>query len=224
MGLSGTGAVTIWHDLLPEAKDAFYQWHNHEHMPERVGIPGFRRGRRYIAVQGAPEYFNLYEADSPEVLAGQDYLTRLNSPTPWTRELVVSFRNVARAICCVLYSAGVGQGGCMLTLRFDVAEAAAHTVAELLCQHILPPLVDRSGIVGVHLCRADEQGSRIETAEKHLRNQNTLVPRWIILVEGISAAAVQAAEVALRKDMAIRGHPLQQTNAATYVLESQRCK
>jgi hypothetical protein len=63
------GVVAIWHDLLPEAKDAFYEWHNREHMPERAGIPGFRRGRRYIATAGGPEYFNLYEADSPRCSA-----------------------------------------------------------------------------------------------------------------------------------------------------------
>ena len=144
MSLYGHGAVTIWHDLLPQAKDNFYAWHNHEHMPERVGIPGFRRGRRYIAERGVPEYFNLYEADSPEVLSGQDYLNRLNAPTPWTREVVVSFRNVTRAICRVVFSGGVGQGGHMLTLRFDLLGAnawgsdghrcvAAHQAQSLLC-------------------------------------------------------------------------------------------
>ena len=87
MSLAGLGAVCIWHDLLPEARDDFHQWHNREHMPERVGIPGFRRGRRYVAVGSTPEYFNLYEADSPEVLGGQDYLNRLNAPTEWTRRV-----------------------------------------------------------------------------------------------------------------------------------------
>ena len=50
MSLAGSGAVCIWHDIAPEATDEFYQWHNREHMPERVGIPGFRLGRRYIAL------------------------------------------------------------------------------------------------------------------------------------------------------------------------------
>ena len=59
MSLAGLGAVCIWHDLLPEASDDFYQWHNREHMPERVGIPGFRRGRRFIAVAGEPDVFQL---------------------------------------------------------------------------------------------------------------------------------------------------------------------
>jgi hypothetical protein len=50
MSLAGLGVVCIWHDLLPEARDEYHQWHNREHMPERVGIPGFRRGRRYVAI------------------------------------------------------------------------------------------------------------------------------------------------------------------------------
>lgn len=88
MSFAGTGVVAIWHDLLPEARDEFYEWHNREHMPERAGIPGFLRGRRYVALDAGPTYFNLYEADSVQVLGGQDYLSRLNSPTAWTQQSV----------------------------------------------------------------------------------------------------------------------------------------
>ena len=223
MSLSGLGVVTIWHDLLPEAKDNFYEWHNREHMPERVGIPGFRRGRRYIALQGTPEYFNLYEADSPEVLSGQDYLQRLNAPTPWTREVVASFRNVARGICRVLYSAGVGQGAVMLTLRFDVPQDAQAGIVRLLRQQVLPAIVDLRGITGVHLCRADEDGSRVETAEKKARTDGTAIPRWILLVEGISARAVEAAAQQVRTAMAAHA-AVTDLDQAVYLLEYQRCK
>ena len=81
MSLAGMGVVALWHDLVPDAKEEFYEWHSRERMPERVGIPGFRRGRRYVAVNGAPEFFVLYEADSPEVLGGIDFLNRLNAPS-----------------------------------------------------------------------------------------------------------------------------------------------
>ena len=222
MSLNGLGVVTIWHDLLPEAKDNFYEWHNREHMPERVGIPGFRRGRRYIALQGTPEYFNLYEADSPEVLSGQDYLQRLNAPTPWTREVVASFRNVARGICRVLYSAGVGQGAVMLTLRFDLSPDAQAGIARLLRAQILPTIVDLRGITGVHLCRADEDASRVETAEKKARTDGTAIPRWILLVEGISARAVETG--AQQVQTAIAAHAVFNLNQAVYLLEYQRCK
>jgi len=223
MSLHGLGVVAIWHDLLPQAKANFYEWHNREHMPERVGIPGFLRGRRYIAVHGTPEYFNLYEALSPEVLSGQDYMQRLNSPTPWTREVVASFRGVARSICRVLYSGGVGQGAVMVTVRFAVESSAETEVTRLLRQEALPRACDMAVIVGAHLCRADEAGSRVETAEKKARNDATEVPSWILLVEAISVDAAEACVLQvitqLRECNGVHG-----IDQATYRLEYQRCK
>src|SRR5436190_164513 len=52
MSLAGTGAVAIWHDLLPDATEDFYEWHNREHMPERVGIPAANRARAIEALVG----------------------------------------------------------------------------------------------------------------------------------------------------------------------------
>ena len=58
MSLAGQAVVAIWNGIAPEGRTEFYEWHNREHMPERVGIPGFRRGRRYIAKYGTPEYLH----------------------------------------------------------------------------------------------------------------------------------------------------------------------
>ena len=222
MSLAGLGVVVIWHDLLPESVPEFYQWHTREHMPERAGISGFRRGRRYVATAGGPSYFNLYEADSLEVLGGPDYLARLNDPTPWTRKVVASFRNVTRGICRVLYSAGVGQGGAMLTLRFQVSDDAAEATVAALRQRLLPPLVDCNGISGVHLCRADDAVSRIETAEKKVRAEGTQIPRWVLLVEGTASYAVEAAAVQTRAGLADFG--VSAFDQACYRFEYQRCK
>jgi hypothetical protein len=225
MSLAGLGAVCIWHDLMPEARDDFHQWHNREHMPERVGIPGFRRGRRYVAVAGTPEYFNLYEADSAEVLGGQDYLNRLNAPTEWTRRVVPSFRNVSRSICRVVYTGGVGQGGFLLTQRFDVAEPDRPHVVEALRQRLLPPLGDNKGIAGVHLCLADESISKVETAEKKARADTTQVPTWIVLIEGNSSADVSTAGAALSAQLQPwLGARCADIATSVYQLEYSRCK
>ena len=220
MSLAGLGAVCIWHDLLPEAVDEFYQWHNREHMPERLGIPGFRRGRRFIAVAGAPTYFNLYEADNAEVLGGRDYLQRLDSPTAWTRRVVASFRRVSRSICRVAYSEGVGEGGFMLTQRFDVDAAGAERTSEALRRRLLPPLADRKGIAGVHLCLADEAISRIETAEKKARSEATAIPGWIVLIEGTSEIDVRGAGESLTADLhALPGMPAPAIITSIYQLQ-----
>jgi hypothetical protein len=194
-------------------------------MPERVGIPGFRRGRRYVAIAGTPEYFNLYEADSAEVLCGQDYLNRLNAPTEWTRQVVPSFRNVSRSICRVIYTHGVGQGAFILTQRFDVGERDRPQVVKALRQRLLPPLCDNKGIAGVHLCLADESISKVETAEKKARADTTQVPTWIILIEGNSSADVGAAGAALEKELQpLIGAAASPILTSVYQLEFSRCK
>lgn len=223
MGLIGGGAVCIWHDLLPDALDDFYEWHNREHMPERVGIPGFRRGRRYIAIEGAPEYFNLYEADSAEILGGQDYLNRLNAPTPWTQRVIPHFRNVARSICRVAFTNGTGSGGIMLTMRFAIDALRRDGTVEALRRRILPPVVYRKGVTGVHLCLADEAVSNIVTAERRARaNDATAVPSWVLLIEGVSQEDVSGAADDIAPTLA--AHEARDMERAVYRLENTRLK
>lgn len=183
MALAGKGAVAIWHDIAPEGREAFYAWHGREHMPERAAIPGFLRGRRYVAVAGVPEFFNLYETSATSVLAGRDYLERLNHPTPWTVETVRHFRGVARSLCEVAHTRGDGEGGLVATFRYDVdaPRAAAHRVR---MGEAIDRLVEANGVAGAHLLVADEAASAIETAEKKARAGGTEIPRWIVLVEG----------------------------------------
>ena len=184
MSLAGEGAVAIWHDIAPEGRAEFYAWHGEEHMPERVGIPGFLRGRRYVAIDADLEFFNLYEAQSVEVLKGQDYAARVNAPTPWTFSAVKHFRSVARAICRVSHTSGPAQGGLIATLRYDVPDniASAHKAA--LLRGLVPDLLATRGVAGVHLLTADAQASGIATAEQKARGVDHAVPRWVLLVEG----------------------------------------
>ncbi len=128
MPLLGTAVVAIWNGIKPAARADFYEWHSREHMLERVGIPGFLRGRRLIAEKGHPEWFTLYEVEDPRVLAGADYLARLNAPTDWTKRVVPSFTDVTRSLCRTTFTTGPGVGGSMATIRCD---AAAGRSAEL---------------------------------------------------------------------------------------------
>jgi hypothetical protein len=183
MSLAGKGAVAIWHDIAPEGRNEFYAWHGHEHMPERAGIPGFLRGRRYVGVQGTPEFFNLYETVSRFTVTGADYLGRLNAPTPWTVATIRHFRNVARSLCEVAASFGDGQGGLVATLRYDVDAASAADHRKRLAQETLAEIAEARGVAGCHLLIADEAASAVETAEKRVRAEKNLIPRWIVLIE-----------------------------------------
>jgi hypothetical protein len=193
MNLAGRGIVAIWHDIVQEGQAEFYEWHNREHMPERMGIPGFRRGRRYIAVQGTPQFFCFYEGDDPGVVAGPAYLERLNNPSEWTRKVMPYFRNMSRSVCNVRYSEGPGEGGFIATLRFS----AANKDEDALIESGLPKIGGLPGIVGVHFCVADGAASNIPTLEKTFRKSTDMCPPYTIMIEGSSARFVQAAATAL---------------------------
>lgn len=184
LSLAGEGAVAIWHDIAPEGRGEFYAWHGQEHMPERVGIPGFLRGRRYVAIEAELEFFNLYEALSVETLKSQDYTARVNAPTPWTLSAVKHFRSVARSICRVVESTGPAQGGLIATLRYDVPEGREKDHREALVRRLIPDLLDKPGIAGVHLLVADAEASGVATAEQKARGVANAVPRWVLLLEG----------------------------------------
>ena len=101
------GILAIWNDIEPEGYEHFERWYNREHLQERVGVSGFRFGRRYEAVSGGDRrFFAFYEVDSPEVLTSPAYMQRLENPTPWTQKSMTSFRNMVRTVCDLRRSAG----------------------------------------------------------------------------------------------------------------------
>ncbi len=195
MALTGKGAITIWQDAPPQARADFFAWHNGEHMAERVGIAGFLRGRRFVAVDGlgAPEFFTLYETVDPSVHTSSGYLERLNNPTPLTRRVAPHMVTNIRSLCRVAYTCGEADGGLLVTLRYDVAPGAAEAHLALLTQSLLPQLQRQAGIEAVHLCRADEAASSVQTEEKKSRPHQALVPAWVVLVEGVADRAMLAA-------------------------------
>jgi len=179
--------VAIWNDIRDAARADFYEWHNREHMPERVAIGGFRRGRRYVALDGEPQYFTLYETDGLHVTNGAEYLARLNAPTAWTQRVTQSFFNVSRSLCAVELTAGVGQGGSIVTWRYDVRPGLEEAQRAFLRPALLA-VAEAPGVVGAHLCVTDRAGSMVPTAEKQARAEPNRVPGWVVLVEGGSDA------------------------------------
>ncbi len=196
-GLAGEAFVAIWHDIVPEGKAEFYAWHTREHMPERLSVGGFLRGRRYLAERGAPEFFNLYEVRTADILTGEEYLARLNNPSPWTQRALPHFRNVSRSLCRVAASFGRSQGGVMLTLSFDAKAGTEDGLRHFLADEALPQIFEQPGVVGAHLGVADRAGSEIVTTERKGRGNLTRVPGWVVMLEGLSLTAVAEAATPL---------------------------
>ncbi|MBN3763487.1 hypothetical protein [Burkholderia sp. Ac-20365] len=189
--LLGDGAVIVWNDIDASGRNQFYEWHDKEHIPERLSIPGFRRGRRYVRPGHSPEWLTVYEAADLNVVVSPAYLERLNTPTPATVDTLRYFRNTSRAVCQIVHSVGSSSGGHILAMRVDVSAAQANAMKAYLCTDVFPRAVALTGVVACHLYMADQPGSHLNTAESDTREFD--VPAWVVLVE---ATTPQAAEQA----------------------------
>ncbi|HEU0167027.1 MAG TPA: DUF4286 family protein [Chloroflexota bacterium] len=96
------GLLLVMMEVDPAFEEEFNRWYNEEHLPERLGCPGFLSARRFRIVEGTPKYLALYELESPDVLQSEAYLELRNPDTPWTlrvfEHLTTNIRNVYEEI------------------------------------------------------------------------------------------------------------------------------
>jgi hypothetical protein len=191
VSLLGKGVLAIWNGIDPVAEGEFIRWHVEEHIPERVGLPGFLRGRRYVAVEGDPKFFNFYETSAVSDLSSPVYRARLDAPTEWTKRVVTSFQDTSRTICTVAATRGRGEGAFMEALRLDT-RLDAQSFKGLFAEQVLLPASRQPGIVGVHLLEGESVPSGGATAESRLRSAPDEVAPWILLIEAVERQSIHA--------------------------------
>jgi len=190
--LCGHALIAIWNGITEGGRAEFYAWHLTEHMPERVAIPGFLRGRRYRAIDPAtqPEFFTLYEVESFEVTTSNDYLGRLNAPTPWTKRATAAFRDTSRGVARVLTSAGPGSGAVLATVRFSVLNEQDKPT-RLALGNLMHDIVRLPRITGAHLAASDAEVSGLKTAESKGRSDLQSPPNWFALIEACTPGSLE---------------------------------
>jgi hypothetical protein len=184
--LLGPAAMLLAFDVAPEAIPEHDDWHTHEHLPERLSIPGFLRGTRWVATRGGPRYCVLYEVENLATLASTPYLERLNSPSDWTRKMMPHYRGMTRGFCTVAASFGLGLGHAARLVRFKPEPGAAAALQAWLLKDLLPPLSSKRGVAGVHLL----QGAATPpmTSEQRIRGADAGVD-WALLLVGYGEQA-----------------------------------
>jgi len=165
----------MWWDVAPEVRAEWEDWHSVEHMPERLAIPGFLRGTRWVAESGEASYFVLYEVANLATITGGAYLERLNNPTPWSRKMMPHHLNMVRSLCLV--RAGWGGG-------------LPHVLATIRLSERLPDLPKRKGLTGVHLLESQAMPG-VQTAEQKIRGGDRTAG-WVLLVGGYDVEAVKS--------------------------------
>ena len=189
MALLGKAAMLLSFDIATDAITEHDDWHTHEHFPERLSIPGFLRGSRWIAQQGQPRYFVLYEVEAVEVLASAAYIERLNHPTPWTAKMMAHYRGMTRGLCTVRASFGLGLGQAALLTRFKPEPGKEDALRKWLVEEALAPLPSKPGLASAHLFEGALAAP--STKEQSIRGKDAAVD-WAVVVTGYDARSVAA--------------------------------
>lgn len=171
MALLGSAAMALLFDIAPEAIAEHDDWHTHEHLPERLAIPGFLRGTRWTALSGSPRYFVLYEVADIGVLSSPAYLERLNNPTPWTTKIMPHYRGMRRSLCRLTSNLGANLG------------TAALLVQGAWTSRTQPDLPATPGLSSAHVLEAAAAAQM--TREQSIRGRDAAVDR-VTLVTGYS--------------------------------------
>lgn len=48
------GVLLVLNDVVEGFEEEFNRWYQQQHVPERLGVPGFNTARRYRAVERGP--------------------------------------------------------------------------------------------------------------------------------------------------------------------------
>ena len=189
MSLLGKAAVAMWWNIRPEQRAEFGDWHSHEHFPERMSIPGFRRGSRWTSTLDAEGFFVLYELEQYETLASKGYLDRLNAPTPWSTKMMPHHLNMIRSQCRVEASFGGGVAISLATVRLSPQEGKQASLKAALVE-TLREFAMRPGLTGGHLLITDAPKTNGPTTEQQIRGKDGAAD-WIVLLSGYDSEVLQ---------------------------------
>jgi hypothetical protein len=159
--------MAFWADVDAANALRYQEWHNCEHIPERISIPGFNVGRRYRGIGPAPNFLMFYETDNAAVFASDAYMARLNDPTPWTQECLTYFANPMRNIYGLEAEAGRAapiEAPYIHLFRFNLAAKAV----PWLRAEWLPAVTALDEVHRGRIYAVDEEISSIMTSERQI--------------------------------------------------------
>jgi hypothetical protein len=81
----------------PQYEEEFHDWYDTEHLPQRLGLPGFLRASRWECIGGIPRWLARYDLASIAALESPEYLAVSGSrSTPWSRRMLAKCEGPGR--------------------------------------------------------------------------------------------------------------------------------
>lgn len=195
-------ALVMWWDMDPGVRDEFEHWHSHEHFPERLALPGFRRASRWADAAGDEGFFVMYELAAYEALVSPEYQARLNAPSDWSRRMMPHHRHMVRSPSRVLESRGGAVAGHAVTARFSPAAGEQQRLRSHLHTLVLE-LPGRPGLTGAQLLQTDSP-DLAPTTEQRIRGLADRAADWIFIATGYDPQALASLAEGVLSDAALQ--------------------
>ena len=92
--MSNKGFLLVFMHPPSAFEEEFNAWYDGEHIPERLAVPGFLTGLRYMNTGGgAPRYLAMYDIENYEVLDSPEYhRVGYEQASPWTKRVTARAR------------------------------------------------------------------------------------------------------------------------------------
>jgi hypothetical protein len=159
---------------------------------ERIAIPEFVSGIRYIARDGALKYLGLYRTRSLDAFRSESYRQAFAHQTDWSVANLGRMKDCMRRVCAVVAETGVGTGAFLAVLRFGRLADAGDIEALRDDGRALQRL---DGIIATRLLVPDATLSSPLPAEK---SEGRLLDP-ILLIDATSEAVVRGAVQQLKR-------------------------
>ena len=193
------GAILLnWFDIEPGHEQAFDDWHNREHVIERMGVSGFTQGRRFEVVGKSRtpghSYLVAYDAIDIGIFESEAYAARLDNPTPLTASVVPFLRNLTRTVYRVEARRGGGASAFVRTLRLGAKDGGAVTAAAM-CGAV-DAIYAVSSVVAVIVGSPDGRITHFKDKTQEGQATHTLVRDdypWVVMIEACRVDALEQA-------------------------------
>jgi hypothetical protein len=130
--MANKGFLLVLMQAPPAFEEEFNAWYDTEHVPERLAIPGFETGLRFVCLDGAPKYLAMYDLTGPAVLDSPEYAKVSGANfTPWSKRVlkrVCSYRSAGVQV----YPGDAVTGRCARTMLLRFRGVAADAQAAIV--------------------------------------------------------------------------------------------
>lgn len=152
------GRAILFSEMIPAAawESEFNAWYDEEHIPLRMGCPGFRSAQRYTSLEQERGYLAVYELDSLGALSSSAYQSVKGTPSSLTSRMLAGVTGFTRYLATQLGEhrrPGVDEpsmdGAVLYAVWFDVPEHAQPEFDRWYVEDHIPTLLECEDWLGV---------------------------------------------------------------------------